>query len=287
MDVVRESSSGGDDDGPLTEAPIIKAVASADEVLRGRDFAELSAGELSDLIALMREMTLAIPPRRTRRYRRARDGKRPDLRATMRAARRSGGEAIRLSRRAPRVRPRRLVVLCDISGSMEAYSRALLMLLYALHGGQVRGGSQHRPEVFSFATRLTRLTPALAAASPDTMLAKAGEAAPDWSGGTRIGAAIKEFNDKYGSRGMARGAVVLIISDGWETGDPALLGEQMARLSRMAYRIVWANPRTQSSRYRPAVGGMAAAWPYCDAVVSAHSVNALADLMSALGAHPR
>jgi uncharacterized protein len=287
MDVVRESSSGGDDDGPLTEAPIIKAVASAEEVLRGRDFAELSAGELSDLIALMREMTLAIPPRRTRRYRRARDGKRPDLRATMRAARRSGGEPIRLSRRAPRTRPRRLVVLCDISGSMEAYSRALLMLLYALHGGQVRGGSQNRPEVFSFATRLTRLTPALAAASPDTMLAKAGEAAPDWSGGTRIGAAIKEFNDKYGSRGMARGAVVLIISDGWETGDPALLGEQMARLSRMAYRIVWANPRTQSSRYRPAVGGMAAAWPYCDAVVSAHSVNALADLLSALGAHPR
>ncbi len=205
----------------------------------------------------------------------------------MRQARRSGGEVIRLSRRAPRVRPRRLVVLCDISGSMEAYSRALLMLLYALHGGQVRGGSQNRPEVFSFATRLTRLTPALAAASPDTMLAKAGEAAPDWSGGTRIGAAIKEFNDKYGARGMARGAVVLIISDGWETGDPALLAEQMARLSRMAYRIVWANPRTQSSRYRPAVGGMAAAWPYCDAVVSAHSVNALADLLSALGAHPR
>jgi uncharacterized protein with von Willebrand factor type A (vWA) domain len=286
MDVVRESSpSNGSDDSSLTEAPIIRAVASAEELLRGRDFAELSADELSDLIALMRDMSLAIPPRRTRRYRRARAGKRPDLRATMRQARRSGGEVIRLSRRAPRVRPRRLVVLCDISGSMEAYSRALLMLLYALHGGQVRGGSQNRPEVFSFATRLTRLTPALAAASPDTMLAKAGEAAPDWSGGTRIGAAIKEFNDRYGARGMARGAVVLIISDGWETGDPALLGEQMARLSRMAYRIVWANPRTQSTRYRPSVGGMAAAWPYCDAVVSAHSVNALADLLSALGTH--
>ena len=259
-------------------------MATAEEVLRGRDFAELSPAELSDLIALMREMSLAIPPRRTRRYRRARDGKRPDLRGTMRQARRTGGEAIRLSRRAPRVRARRLVVLCDISGSMEAYSRALLMLLYALHGGQVRGGSQNRPEVFSFATRLTRLTPALAAASPDTMLAKAAEAAPDWSGGTRIGAALKEFNDRYGSRGMARGAVVLIISDGWETGDAALLGEQMARLSRMAYRIVWANPRTQSARYRPAVGGMAAAWPYCDAVVSAHSVNALTDLVAALAA---
>jgi hypothetical protein len=284
MDVVRESASsdGGESDS-LTEAPIIRAVATAEEVLRGRDFAELSADELHDLVELMREMTLAIPPRRSRRYRRARDGKRPDLRTTMRQARRSGGEVIRLSRQAPRVKPRRLIVLCDISGSMEAYSRALLMLLYALHGGQVRGGEQNRPEVFSFATRLTRLTPALAAASPDTMLAKAGEAAPDWSGGTRIGAAIKEFNDRYGSRGMARGAVVLIISDGWETGDPALLGEQMARLSRMAYRIVWANPRTQSARYRPEVGGMAAAWPYIDAVVSAHSVNALADLLTALG----
>jgi uncharacterized protein len=270
-------------DEPLSDAPAVHRVASAAERLRGRDFAELSAAELRELVDLMRELSLAVPPRRTRRYRRARDGKRPDLRGTLRQARRSGGEAIRLSRRAPRVRPRRLVVLCDISGSMESYARALLMLLYCLHGGQVRGG-QSRPEVFSFATRLTRLTPALAASSPDTMLAKAGEAAPDWSGGTRIGAAIKEFNDRYGARGLARGAVVLIISDGWETGEPALLGEQMARLSRIAHRIVWANPRTQSPRYRPEVGGMAAAWPYCDAVVSAHSLDALGDLLAALRA---
>jgi len=271
------------EDGPLSDAPAVHRVASAAERLRGRDFAQLSPAELLQLVSLMREMTLAIPPRRTRRYRRARDGKRPDLRGTLRQARRSGGEPIRLSRQAPRVRPRRLVVLCDISGSMESYARALLMLLYCLHGGQARG-SQNRPEVFSFATRLTRLTPALAASSPDTMLAKAGEAAPDWSGGTRIGAAIKEFNDHYGARGLARGAVVLIISDGWETGEPALLGAQMARLSRIAHRIVWANPRTQSPRYRPEVGGMAAAWPYCDAVVSAHSLDALADLLSALRA---
>jgi uncharacterized protein len=274
-------------DEPLSDAPAVHRVASAAERLRGRDFAQLSPAELRELVALMREMSLAVPPRRTRRYRRARDGKRPDLRGTLRQARRSGGEAIRLSRQAPRVRPRRLVVLCDISGSMESYARALLVLLYCLHGGQVRAGprgTQARPEVFSFATRLTRLTPALAAASPDTMLAKAGEAAPDWSGGTRIGAAIKEFNDRYGARGMARGAVVLIISDGWETGEPALLGEQMARLSRIAHRIVWANPRTQSPRYRPEVGGMAAAWPYCDAVVSAHSLDALSDLLAALRA---
>ncbi len=266
-------------DGPADEVPGVFRVASAAERLRGRDFTELSPAELRELVTLMREMTLAIPPRRTRRYRRARDGKRVDLRGTLRQARRSGGEVIRVARRAPRTRPRRLVVLCDISGSMEPYARALLMLLYWLSAS-----AQNRPEVFSFATRLTRLTPTLAAAAPDTMLAKAGEAAPDWSGGTKIGAAIKEFNDRYGSRGMARGAVVLIISDGWETGDPSLLGAQMTRLHRLAHRIVWANPRTQSPRYRPEVGGMAAAWPYCDAVVSAHSLDALPALLAALRA---
>jgi uncharacterized protein len=283
-----EPAAGGDE--PVAEGPAMRRVASATERLRGRDFTELSPAELRQLVVLMREMTLAVPPRRTRRYRPARDGKRPDLRRTLRLARRSGGEAIRFARRAPRIRPRRLVVLCDISGSMEPYARALLMLLYVLNGGGLaRGGglpgmNQTRPEVFSFATRLTRLTPALSAATPDTMLAKAGQAAPDWSGGTRIGAAVKEFNDHYGSRGMARGAVVLIISDGWETGDPALLGAQMARLHRVAHRIVWANPRTQSPRYRPEVGGMAAAWPYCDAVVSAHNLDSLDDLLSALRA---
>ena len=270
-------------DEPLADAPAVHRVASAAERLRARDFTELSVAELRQLVTLMQEMTLSFPPRRTRRYRRARDGTRPDLRGTLRQARRSGGEAIRVARQAPRVRPRRLVVLCDISGSMEPYARALLMLLYCLNGGQLRAG-EARPEVFSFATRLTRLTRALQAASPDTMLAKAGEAAPDWSGGTRIGAAVKEFNDRYGCRGMARGAVVLIISDGWETGDPALLGAQMARLSRVTHRIVWATPRTQSPRYRPEVGGMAAAWPYCDAVVSAHNLEALDDLLSALRA---
>jgi uncharacterized protein len=283
MQVSAPGSAAANGDDPMPEVPAVHRVASAAERLAGRDFTELSAAELRQLVTLMREMTLSVPQRRTRRYRVSRGGKRPDLRATLRQARRSGGEPIRLSRRAPRVRPRRLVVLCDISGSMESYARALLMLLYCLNGGQLRGGPS-RPEVFSFATRLTRLTPTLAAASPDTMLAKAGEAAPDWSGGTRIGAAVKEFNDRYGCRGMARGAVVLIISDGWETGEPGLLGAQMARLSRVAHRIVWANPRTQSPRYRPEVGGMAAAWPYCDAVVSAHNIDALDELLDALRA---
>ena len=250
--------AAAESDEPLVEGPAVHRVASATERLSGRDFTELSPAELRDLVALMREMTLAIPPRRTRRYRPARDGKRPDLRGPCArpgapAARRSGCPGARrgsgraawsccaTSRARWRPTPARCSCSCTPCTAARSAARR----------------SQNRPEVFSFATRLTRLTPALAAASPDTMLAKAGEAAPDWSGGTRIGAALKEFNDQYGSRGMARGAVVLIISDGWETGDAALLGEQMARLSRMAYRIVWANPAPS----RPVTARRSAAWP--------------------------
>ncbi len=268
-----------------------RTVAAEAERLAGRDFADLSPTELLQLEALMRQRALATPPRRTRRYRTQSAGSRPDLRMTLREARRTAGEPVRLARRAARLRPRRLVVLCDISGSMEPYARAMLQLLYCASQGKAAnqiGGAGHgatgraRTEVFTFATRLTRITAELAAARPETVLARAGAAAPDWSGGTRIGASLKEFNDIYGCPGMARGAVVLIISDGWETGDAAQLGQQMARLSRVAYRSVWANPRTKSPRYRPEVSGMAAAWPYCDAVVSAHSLNAIDDLITAL-----
>jgi uncharacterized protein len=285
------------DDDDAEGMPAVRRVASMTERLRERDFAQLSPAELAQLAALMRELVIAVPPRRTRRYRPKKDGARLDMRRTMRQATRTGGEPVRIARRAVRTRQRRLVVLCDISGSMEPYARAILQLMYvaARSSGATGGGgpgfsgpsrdaTRPRTEVFTFATRLTRLTPFLAAASPETMLARAGEAAPDWAGGTRIGATLREFNDRYAVRGMARGAVVLIISDGWETGDPALLGAQMARLHRIAYRIVWANPRTQSQRYRPEVGGMAAAWPYCDAVVSAHNFEALDDLLAALRA---
>ncbi|GAB3864878.1 vWA domain-containing protein [Dactylosporangium cerinum] len=228
----------------------------------------------------MRRLAVATPPRRTRRMAARAHGSAVDLRATLRRARRTGGHPVRLMRREPRVRPRRLVALCDISGSMEPYARAMLQLLYCA------AGTSHA-EVFTFATRLTRLTKILARTRPAVALHRAGQAAPDWSGGTRIGAALKAFNDTFGRRGMARGAVVLIVSDGWETGDPAQVGVEMARLSRLAHRIVWVNPRTQSPRYRPLVGGMAAAWPYCDAVVSAHSLNALDPLLAALEGRAR
>ena len=292
----REAESDSDPE-PADGMPAVRRVASRTERLRERDFAQLSSAELAQLATLMRELVIAVPPRRTRRYRPKKDGARLDMRRTMRQATRTGGEPVRIARRAVRTRQRRLVVLCDISGSMEPYARAILQLMYVASrsSGAAGGGgpgfsgpsgdaSRPRTEVFTFATRLTRLTPFLAAASPETMLARAGEAAPDWAGGTRIGVALREFNDRYGVRGMARGAVILIISDGWETGDPALLGAQMARLHRIAYRIVWANPRTQSERYRPEVGGMAAAWSYCDAVVSAHNFESLDELLQALRA---
>lgn len=261
-----------DDQGPRVPFPL---VATATERLGGRDFATLEPDELAALEAAMRRLKLAGPPRRTRRTVAGRRGPDVDLRATLRQSRRTGGHPVRITRRRPRWKPRRMVVLLDISGSMAPYARALIQLLYCAAGAP-------KAEVFTFATRLTHLTRVLRRVSPAVALERAGRAAPDWSGGTRIGAALKEFIDGYGARGMARGAVVLILSDGWDTDPPAELGRQMARLSRIAYRIVWANPRTQSERYRPLTGGMAAALPYCDAVVSAHRLTALDELLAAL-----
>ena len=265
----------GDGDDQLAAREVL---ASATERLASTDFAELSPAELLMLSGLMRKLTLAVPLRRSRRPHQTPRGRQTDLRSTLRQARRTGGHPLRLARRAPLREPRRLVVLCDISGSMEPYARAMLQLLYCAAGGA-------EAEVFTFATRLTRLTGTLAHVRPGVALQQAGLAAPDWLGGTRIGASIGEFNSRYGRRGMARGAVVVIISDGWDTGDPDVLRREMERLSRVAHRIVWVNPRTQSAQYEPLAGGMAAAWPFCDAVVSAHSLNALDELTAAL-AHP-
>jgi uncharacterized protein with von Willebrand factor type A (vWA) domain len=276
----QQEPAGDGDENPSGDEPLSarEVRASATERLASTDFAELSPAELLLLSGLMRKLTLAVPMRRSRRPRRTPRGRQTDLRSTLRQARRTGGHPLRLARRAPLREPRRLVVLCDISGSMEPYARAMLQLLYCAAGGA-------QAEVFTFATRLTRLTGTLAHVRPGLALHQAGQAAPDWLGGTRIGESIAEFNDSYGRRGMARGAVVVIISDGWDTGDPAVLRREMERLSRVAHRIVWVNPRTQSPEYEPLAGGMAAAWPYCDAVVSAHSLNALDELTAAL-AHP-
>jgi len=273
---VQAQPPGGDQEPGEPEQEIEhRYLGSAVERLAAQDFAELSDAELQSLAGLMRAVTLAVPLRRSRRERRRPGGPRTDMRSTLRQARRSGGHAFALIGRRPARRPRRMVVLCDISGSMEPYARAMIQLLYCAAGGA-------RAEVFSFATRLTRLTPALSRSLPGPAIDRAGKAAPDWRGGTKIGAALREFNDSYGRRGMARGAVVLIVSDGWDTGDPELVRREMERLSLVAFRIVWVNPRTKSSHYRPLAGGMAAAWPHCDAVVSAHTLHALDELTDVL-----
>ena len=226
----------------------------------------------------MSRLELATPLRRTRRARRDRHGERIDLRRTLRGSLRTGGDPIRIARRRRRIVRRRLVLLCDISGSMEPYARAYLQFLICA------AGSGPRVEAFAFATRLTRLTRALAASSPERAIERAAVAAPDWSSGTRIGDALKAFNDRHGRRGMARGAVIVILSDGWERGDPALVGREMERLRRLAHRIVWVNPRAAASGFVPRTGGMAAALPHLDALVSGHSLEALEEVVTAIGA---
>ena len=271
-------SGEGDEDGAAIEVPL--AMASDEELLAGKRFDALEPHELAQLYRLMSRLEVATPRRRTRRHERARHGRQIDMRRTLRAGLRSGGEPIRLARRRRRIEARPLVMLCDISGSMEPYARAYLQFLTSA------AGSGRHAEAFVFATRLTRLTRALAGRHPERAIQRAAAAAPDWSSGTRIGDALKEFNDRHGRRGMARGAVVVILSDGWERGDPTLVGREMARLARLAHRIVWVNPRVGASAFSVQAGGMVAALPHCDALVSGHSFDALAEVAAAIAGSP-
>jgi uncharacterized protein with von Willebrand factor type A (vWA) domain len=265
----------GDDHGPEVEMPV--AMASDAERLAGKSFDALEPFELARLYLLMTRLRLETPRRRTRRYEKGRHGQHIDLRRTLRGSLRTGGDPIRLARRHRRVVRRRLVMLCDISGSMEPYARAYLQFLASA------AGSGPDAEAFVFATRLTRLTRALASRHPERAIQRAAAAAPDWSSGTRIGDALKAFNDRHGRRGMARGAVVVILSDGWERGDPALVGREMARLARLAHRIVWVNPRVSASAFSVQAGGMLAALPHCHSLVSGHSFEALGEVAAAIG----
>ncbi len=253
-------------------------IASREEMLARRDFASLSREELEEMRRIFERICLFLPPRRMRRSRANRHGDMVDMRATLRRGHRSAGDPVRLMRRSSRRVPRRLVVICDVSASMEPYA---LAYVHFLHAAACRP-STVRAEVFVFATRLTRLTRVLADRDIEAALRHAAAAAPDWKGGTRIGEALKAFLDGYGRRGVARGAVVVIMSDGWERDDARLLGEQMARLRRLAYRIVWVNPRSADPAYEPLVGGMAAALPHCDELVSGHSALALERLAAAV-----
>ena len=250
------------------------------EVLRHKDLATCTPAELTEAHRLMAQLRVAGARRRSRRLRPTAATRgahhRPDLRRTVRDSLRTGGELARLRRRAPGTRPRPVVLLLDVSGSMEPYARALLRFAHAAVAGR------RHIEVFTLGTRLTRVTRELATHDPDVALRNATGSVHDWSGGTRLGEALRAFNDQWGVRGLARGAIVVVLSDGWDRGQPTALAEEMQRLGRVAHRIVWVNPLKASPGYAPLARGMAAALPHVDVFVEGHSVAALSDLVEVI-----
>ena len=259
-----------DDDGPTLRA--VTRNASRVEQLRHRDISGLDDDERRDLDRLLATFSLPGEARRSRRRAPDRSGA-IDRRRTVRAMLSSGGEPGRLARHTPRERPRPVVLLVDVSGSMAGYADALLRFAHA--ASRRRTG---RTEVFTMGTRLTRVTEELAHRDPDTAMRAVSAAIPDWEGGTRLAETLKTFLDRWGQRGTARGAIVVVLSDGWETGDAGQLGEQVARLSRLAHRLIWANPRAARPGFAPTAAGMAAALPSCDQLVEGHSLAALEEL---------
>jgi len=249
---------------------------SVREVLREKDFAELTSEELDELKHLMQEMAWAPEPRRTRRQVRAPRGPYFDLRRTFRRNLRYGAEPLVLVRKRRKEKPRPLVALCDVSGSMERYSRVLLQFLYAMTN------RLDNVEVFVFSTRLTRITRELRRQDVDTALREAARAARDWGGGTRIGEALKAFNYTWARRVLGRGALVLIISDGWDRGDIPLLKKEIARLQRSCYRLIWLNPLLGMPGYEPLTRGLVAALPYVDDFLPVHNLASLEHLAALL-----
>ncbi|MER6183738.1 VWA domain-containing protein [Streptomyces sp. NPDC001652] len=259
------TTSAGDAEGPPNAS-----LASSAEVLRHRDIAELAAGDRAQLRRLLAAFALHGESRRSARRRPARRGE-VDAHRTVRELLRRGGEPGRLRRHARTERPRRVVLLVDVSGSMAPYADALLRFAHAAARGP-------RTEVFTIGTRLTRVTRELSHRDPDLAMRAVAAAVPDWRGGTRLGVLLREFLNRWGQRGTARGAVVVVLSDGWERGDPEVLAAQMRRLRRLAHRVIWANPRRARPGYAPLAAGMAAALPSVDAFVDGHSLAALESL---------
>ncbi|GLY82776.1 vWA domain-containing protein [Actinoallomurus iriomotensis] len=275
--VIRPAATPGTAEGGDESDDVSLATASEIEVLRSRDVARLSAAERAEVHRLLALLDDVSARRRSRRFT-ARHRGRLDQHRTVRSILRRGGEISGLRYRAHRTRPRRVVLIVDVSGSMSPYADVLLRFAHAA----VRSAPR-TTEVFSAGTRLTRVTRELRHREPDAAMRTVSAAIPDWSGGTRLGEELKEFLDRFGQRGMARGAVVVIASDGWERGDPSLLGEQMARLRRLAYRVVWSNPHKAQPGYEPLTGGMLAALPYVDHFVAGHSLAALEELAGVIG----
>ena len=249
---------------------------SAEELLRQKDFSELSPEELAKLRRLISELARARPLRRSRRLRRHPRGDALDMRRLVRKSLATGGDPVERAFRSRLETHRKLIVLCDVSGSMEPYSRAILLFVHGLLESG-RGG-----EAFAFGTRLTRLTEELSGPDPEKALVEASRRVVDWSGGTRIGASLKAFNDLWGRRALSRGAVVVVVSDGWEREDTVTVAREMARLARCAYAVVWVNPLKGHPDYEPLAGGMRAALPFVDRFLPGHNLASLEDLAGVL-----
>lgn len=258
--------------------PIIEVTQtySQRELLRRKDFSELTPDEVQAVKRLMAEMVWELGQRRTRRMRPG-DGKRLDLRRSLRRNLRYGGEWLEWPRREPKWKPRPLIVIADISGSMERYTRLLLHFIYSL-----TAGLEQQVEAFVFGTRLTRITRELHGREIDQSLKEVSQAVTDWGGGTRIGESLKTFNFQWGRRVLGRGAVVLLISDGWDRGEPQLLGNELGRLKRSCHRLVWLNPLLGSAQYEPLTRGMQAALPYIDDFLPVHNLASLEELAAHL-----
>jgi uncharacterized protein with von Willebrand factor type A (vWA) domain len=269
-------SGAGDDEETEGEA-LIRIVASGAEVLREKSFADLTPDEQEQVAVLIRRLAVRVPSERTRRTRPAPKGSAFDVRRTLRRSLRTQGEPFERAWRARGSRHRPLVLLLDVSGSMAPYSRALLQFAFAAMA------AGRRVEVFVFGTRLTRVTRMLRTRNPDRALHEIGRLVQDWEGGTRIGESVRSLLDGWSQRAALRGAVVVLCSDGLERGDPELLRAQMARLRRLAHRLVWVNPLKGSPRYEPLARGMAAALPSVDVFLSGHNLERVEELARVLG----
>jgi uncharacterized protein len=282
----RPKADAGQIEVPLGDVPsrtsslvqrTVRVTASPTELLRSTDFSAMTAAERAAAARFLERLQWSPGQRPSRRFRSSRDGSRLDARATMRKSLAAHGEPAVLVRRARRAKRRPLVILCDVSGSMEAYTRLLLHMSHAL----ARGWG--RVETFTFGTRLTRITRQLRERRPDAALAHVSRAVADWSGGTRIGDALKEFNLRWSRRVLGRGAVVLLVTDGWERGDPALLEREAARLQRAAYRLIWLDPLSGTRDYSPDARGARALNRHADDHLAANTLDGLARVADLLG----
>jgi uncharacterized protein len=260
----------------------VEASWSDREILRQMDFEQMSVAETAEASRAIANLSLPVDPLRTRRFRARANGTKPDIRATLAKAMRRGGNIERVARKSPRYRPPKLVVLCDISGSMSVYSRMILHLLHAIN--RASDADWQAVNAFTFGTQLTNITRALHLKDVDEALSAIGQQSPDWQGGTRIGQALHRFNHDWSRRVLGQGSVVLLITDGLERGETALLEAEIARLRRSCRKLIWLNPLLRWQEFAPKAAGIKTILPHVDNFLPCHSVDSLTDFANALSA---